>query len=127
MENTKPFRLGWRMVLIWGVLLLLVLVGFLLDFDKKLIALSILLIGSITHAFAGLLALLGLIPWVGPLLVKVITGPFIWLMNTIATFLAFLFLKKGHKVPTTEIVRFRFMVYSFLFGLLIGVLVGTLL
>lgn len=114
----------WRMVAIWGILLLLILIGFLLDLDKKALALVILLFGFLTQAFSGLLGLLGLLPWVGPILVKVITGPFLWLLNGLGTLVAFIALRRGYRV---DLLKSRIIVTTFLLGFVVGILVGTLL
>ena len=123
-KSGKKFPLGWRMVILWGAIGLLIFVGFLLGLDKKLVALVILLFGFLTQAFTGLLGLLGLLPWVGPVLVKIISGPFIWLLNGLGTLVAFLALRRGYKV---DLLKSRIIVTTFLLGLVVGILVGTLL
>ena len=123
-EARRPFLIGWRMAVVWGVILLLIGVGFFLGLDKKLLALVVLLFGFITQAFAGLLAFLALIPWVGPVLVKVVTGPILWLMNGLGTLVAFIALRRGYKV---DLIKSRILATTFLSGFVVGILVGTLL
>ena len=109
---------------IWGVILLLITVGYFLGLDKKLLALVVLLFGLLTQAFTGLLGLLALLPWVGPVLVKVISGPFLWLLNGLGTLVAFIALRRGVKV---DLLKSRILVTTFLLGFIVGILVGTLL
>ncbi|MCH7760717.1 hypothetical protein IIA15_04855 [candidate division TA06 bacterium] len=118
-DSGRTKRISWRMVGIWGIILLLITVGFLLGLDKKLIALVVVLFGLLTQAFAGLLGFLGLLPWVGPLLVKVVAGPFLWLLNSLGTLLAFIALRRGYKV---DLLKSRILVTTFLLGLLVGTL-----
>ena len=123
-EIQRRFPFTWRMVVLWGAIGLLVFIGFFLGLDKKLLALVILIFGFFTQAFTGLLGLLGILPWVGPVLVKVISGPFIWLLNGLGTLVAFIALRRGYKV---DLLKSRIIVTTFLLGLVVGILVGTLL
>jgi hypothetical protein len=123
-EMQRRFPFTWRMVILWGAIGLLVFIGFYLGLDKKFLALVILIFGFLTQAFTGLLGLLGILPWVGPILVKVISGPFIWLLNGLGTLLAFFALRRGYKV---DLLKSRIIVTTFLLGLVVGILVGTLL
>jgi hypothetical protein len=123
-EMQRRFPFTWRMVVLWGAIGLLIFIGFYLGLDKKFLALVILVFGFLTQAFTGLLGLLGILPWVGPVLVKVISGPFIWLLNGLGTLVAFFALRRGYKV---DLLKSRIIVTTFLLGLVVGILLGTLL
>ena len=64
------------------------------QWDIRAITIITLLLGYITNIFSGLVALIGLIPIVGPLIVKVITIPFFWLINSFGYFTSAYAIKK---------------------------------
>ena len=51
--------------------------------DIRAITIITLLLGYITNVYTGLVTLIGLIPLIGPLIVKVFTIPFFWLINSV--------------------------------------------
>ena len=54
--------------------------------DIRAITIITLLLGYITNVFVGLTTLVGLVPVIGPLIVKVFTIPFFWLLNGMGYF-----------------------------------------
>ena len=83
-----------------------------------------LTLGLVTKAFAGLGAVVSLIPVVGPLIVKVLTFPFFWVVNGLGYFVSVIAIKKGY---TKEMVRSRVLTVALLLGILIGYILGHLL
>ena len=61
-----------------GVIIYLMLV---FKLDIRAITIITLLLGYITNVFIGITTLIGLVPIIGPLIVKVFTIPFFWLLN----------------------------------------------
>ena len=51
--------------------------------DIRAITIITLLLGYITNVFVGVTSLIGLIPVIGPLIVNILTLPFIWIINGI--------------------------------------------
>ena len=92
--------------------------------DKKLIAVMTLTLGLLTKAFAGLGAMVSLLPVVGPLIVKLLTMPFFWIVNGLGYFVSVIAIKKGY---TKEMVRSRVLTLALLVGILIGYILGHLL
>lgn len=106
-----------------GVTLLVVLVGWLLGLNGRLVAAIAALVALLTSAFTGLIAILGLIPWVGPLLLKALSIPFLWLMNGAGYFAAIFLAQRGH---SRSVVDSRILTYVFLIGLVIGYIIGKI-
>ncbi|MEO0289493.1 MAG: hypothetical protein ABIN00_07645 [candidate division WOR-3 bacterium] len=112
------------LILIFLSLLLLVFIVFKFNLNKPIAALLILLVGMITHMFTELLALLALVPVIGPVLVKIISLPFIILLNGITYLVSFFALKKGYKM---EMLKSRSFTTTLLLGILIGYILGKII
>ena len=92
--------------------------------DIRAITIITLLLGYITNIFSGLVALIGLIPIVGPLIVKVITIPFFWLINSFGYFTSAYAIKKGYG---KDILRHRLITLLLLIGIIFGYILGHLI
>ena len=101
---------------------ILVLLAF--DVPKEIIAILTIVLSLFTKAFAGLGAVVTLIPVVGPLIVKVFALPFFWLVNGLGYIVSVIAIKKGY---TKEMVRSRVLTLALLVGILIGYILGHLL
>ncbi|MEO0233690.1 MAG: hypothetical protein ABIN39_06460 [candidate division WOR-3 bacterium] len=112
------------LILIFLSLLLLVFIVFEFNLNKPIAALLILLVGMITHMFTELLALLALVPIIGPVLVKIISLPFIILLNGITYLVSFFALRKGYKM---EMLKSRSFTTTLLLGILIGYILGKII
>ncbi|MEO0281755.1 MAG: hypothetical protein ABIN05_05345 [candidate division WOR-3 bacterium] len=112
------------LILIFLSLLLLVFIVFEFNLNKPIAALLILLVGMITHMFTELLALLALVPVIGPVLVKIISLPFIILLNGITYLVSFFALRKGYKM---EMLKSRSFTTTLLLGILIGYILGKII
>ena len=83
--------------------IILILIGIcatvylMLHFQWDFLAITIitLLLGYITNIFTGLVALIGFIPIIGPLIVKVFTIPFFWFINGMGYFTSAYAIKIG--------------------------------
>jgi len=112
------------LLLVFLSLLLLVIVVFEFNLNKPIAAILILIVGMVTHIFTELLALLALIPVFGPIIVKIISLPFIILLNAITYLVSFFALKRGYKV---EMLKSRSFTTTLLFGILIGYILGKII
>jgi len=56
------------------------------NWDIRAITIITLLLGYITNVFTGLVVLIGFIPIIGSLIVKILTSPFFWLINSTGYF-----------------------------------------
>ncbi|HEY3295807.1 MAG TPA: hypothetical protein VGL38_10230 [bacterium] len=112
-----------RTLIALAVTLLVVLVGWLLGLKGSLVAAIAALVGLLTSAFTGLIAILGLIPWAGPLILKALSIPFLWLMNGAGYFAAIFLAQRGH---SRSVVDSRVLTYVFLIGIVIGYIIGKI-
>ena len=107
-----------------GAVVLFTIVGLLAGWDKTLVAAVATLVGLLTQAFAGVLGLLALIPWLGPLLVKALSIPVIWLVNGAGYFVSVVLAGRGHG---TSVVQSRILTVVRIVGIVIGFILGKLI
>ena len=91
--------------------------------DIRAITIITLLLGYITNVFIGLTTIVGLIPVIGPLIVKVFTIPFFWLLNGIGYFTSAYAIKKGYG---RDIMSHRLISIVLLTGIVLGYILGHL-
>ena len=113
-----------RLIILWLTIAVIVVVGVELGVDKKVIGIAVAVFALATHAFVSLLALIALIPFLGPLLVTVLTLPFFWIVNGIGYWLSLLAIKRGY---AKEVVNYRVLTFAFLLGILMGYVLGKIL
>ena len=92
--------------------------------DIRAITIITLLLGYITNIFVGLTTLVGLIPVIGPLIVKVFTIPFFWLLNGMGYFTSAYAIKKGYG---SDIINHRLITIVLLTGIVLGYILGHLI
>ncbi|MFQ6609376.1 MAG: hypothetical protein ACE5D7_01115 [Fidelibacterota bacterium] len=111
---------------IFALLLTFATVCILLYFgvDKKAIAIVTIIVGFITHAFAGLSALIAMVPIVGPLIIKVFTIPFFWILNGMGYFTSVVAIKKGYG---KDVMTHRLITVALLTGIVLGYILGHLI
>ncbi len=118
------FRPYWRAALVWVIICGVIVAGIVLRWDKKLVAAGLIVFGLMTQAFSAVVALVGAVPVVGPLVIKVVTFPFIMLVNGIGYLVTFFALRRGYKV---DVIKARILIGTFLVGMILGFLLGRFL
>ncbi|MCF7797582.1 MAG: hypothetical protein K9N36_07410 [Candidatus Marinimicrobia bacterium] len=118
------FESNWKPIVFILATVAFVLVGLQFHWDKKLMAGLVVLVGILSNAFAGVVALLGLIPFLGPLLIKVLSIPFFWILNALGYFVSIFFVRKGYG---TQVVNSRVLTIVLLVGVVIGYILGKLI
>lgn len=125
MSEKKSFFKQYKFHL---VLWLLIASGIILalqyGIDQKLVVFSTVILGIFTQVFAGLGALIAMVPIVGPFLVKIITIPFFWLINALGHGVSVVAIKKGY---SKELVKSRVLTVAILVGIVIGYIMGNLI
>lgn len=125
MERLRQIaRAYWKIIVAFAIVMLLIWAGFLLHIDKKIIAFAVIIFGFVTQLFTELLAIIALIPLLGPFIVKVISLPFILIINGLAYIVTFFAFKKGYKI---EVARSKMFTTAILIGIIIGFILGKLL
>ena len=92
--------------------------------DEKIVVFSTLVLGIFTQVFAGLGALIAMIPIIGPILIKVVTIPFFWMINAMGHGVSIVAIKKGY---TNELVKSRVLTIALLIGIVLGYIMGNLI
>ena len=92
--------------------------------DIRAITMITLLLGYITNVFVGITTLLGLVPVIGPLIVKVFTIPFFWLLNGMGYFTSAYAIKRGYG---RDIMSHRLITIILLIGIVLGYILGHLI
>ncbi|MFQ6608818.1 MAG: hypothetical protein ACE5EE_09820 [Fidelibacterota bacterium] len=107
-----------------GLILILVPTLVLLGVPKEIVAFVTVVLSLLTQAFAGLAALIAMIPFIGPIIVKVLSIPFFWLVNALGYFVSVLAIKKGY---TKQVISSRVLTIAVLVGIVIGYILGNFL
>jgi hypothetical protein len=125
-QNKNRKKPGKRKGMFIALILVLLLIPLLvyLGVPKEIVAFVTLVLGLLTKAFAGFAALIAMIPIIGPLVVKVLSIPFFWLVNSLGYFVSILAIKKGY---TRQVVNSRVLTLSVLVGIVIGYILGNVL
>ena len=92
--------------------------------DASVIAGSVVVVGLVTNAFAWLLGFIGLVPIIGPLIVKVLSLGFIWLLNAVGYLVSFVAIKRGY---SKDVLTYRGLTVAVIIGIVIGFVVGRLI
>ena len=95
-----------------------------LEWDVRAIAIITLVVGYITTVFAGLSILTASIPIIGPIIVKLFTIPFFWMLNLTGYFTSMVAIKKGYG---KTVMSHRIITITLLTGIVIGYILGYLI
>ena len=111
-------------ILLWVLIGVAVVVALQYGVDEKIVVFTTLILGIFTQVFAGLGALIAMIPIIGPILIKVITIPFFWMINALGHGVSIVAIKKGY---TNELVKSRVLTIALLIGIVLGYIMGNLI
>jgi len=131
MVPAEPFASGGRawwqswkvMVVLWIAILGLIWVALAYNVNKSVIAGSFVIVGLISNAFAWLLGVIALVPVVGPLIVKVLSIGFIWILNAVGYLVSLVAIKRGY---SRDVLTYRGVAIALLIGIVIGIIIGKL-
>ena len=111
-------------ILLWVLIGVAVVVALQYGVDEKIVVFTTLILGIFTQVFAGLGALIAMIPIIGPILIKVVTIPFFWMINALGHGVSIVAIKKGY---TNELVKSRVLTVALLIGIVLGYIMGNLI
>ena len=111
-------------ILLWILIGVSVVVALQYGVDEKIVVFTTLILGIFTQVFAGLGALIAMIPIIGPILIKVVTIPFFWMINALGHGVSIVAIKKGY---TNELVKSRVLTIALLIGIVLGYIMGNLI
>ena len=118
------FKLRWKHLLVWIVILLIIIIALKMGVDEKIVVFVTLALGFFTQIFAGFGALIAMVPWIGPFIIKVFTIPFFWMLNAMGYFVSIIAIKKGY---SKQLTRSRVLTVALLFGTIIGYILGHII
>ena len=111
-------------ILLWILIGVSVVVALQYGVDEKIVVFTTLILGIFTQVFAGLGALIAMIPIIGPILIKIITIPFFWMINALGHGVSIVAIKKGY---ANELVKSRVLTIALLIGIVLGYIMGNLI
>ena len=111
-------------IFLWVLIGVAVAVALQYGVDEKIVVFSPLVLGIFTQVFAGLGALIAMVPIIGPILIKVVTIPFFWMINALGHGVSIVAIKKGY---TNELVKSRVLTIALLIGIVLGYIMGNLI
>lgn len=115
---------NWKvMVPVWLAIIGLVWLGIERRVDVSVIAGAVVVVGLITNAFAWLLGIIALVPLIGPLIVKVLSIGFIWLLNGVGYLVSYIAIKRGY---AKDVLTYRGLTVAVIIGICIGFVLGKL-
>lgn len=125
MNKVRQFLSTYRNAIItWLVIAVLVQLGFYLSVDRDIIAFVVVLVGIFGQAFAALIAWIGLVPIVGPIVAQVLSLPFIWILNGVGYLVSIVAIKRGY---SKEVLNYRVITVILLIGITLGYILGKLI
>jgi len=121
-EPDKVWYRNWKvMVPLWLAIIAFAWWANQKRVDATVIAGSVVVVGLITNAFAWLLGIIALVPLIGPLIVKVLSIGFVWLLNAIGYLVSFIAIKRGY---SQDVLTYRGLTIAVIIGIVIGYILG---
>jgi hypothetical protein len=122
-ELIKPRRrASWKvMVPLWIALIVLVVAAYYRHWDARLVGGGALIVALLSNAIAWLAATISLVPILGPLIVKILALPFIWLLNGIGYITSLVAIRRGF---SKDVLTYRGLTIALIVGIVIGYVVG---
>lgn len=112
------------MVVLWVVMLGLAWWAAQEHVNPAVIGGSLVVVGLVSNAFAWLLGIIALVPLVGPLIVKVLSIGFLWLLNAVGYLVSFIAIKRGY---SKDVLTYRGLTVAVIIGIIIGYVLGKLI
>ncbi len=118
------FKAFWKTILTWVVIVSFIVIAIHYNMDKTVIGGAVVIFGIISSAFVGLLNIIGLVPFIGPLVAKILALPLFWLINALGYFASIVAIKRGY---SSEVVNYRILTVVLLVGIVIGFILGKVI
>jgi len=109
------------MVPLWLSIGALIWLGLHFNVDRSVIAGSVVVVGILSNAFAWLVGMIALVPIIGPLIVKILSIGFIWLLNAVGYLVAFVAIRRGY---SKDVLTYRGLTIALIVGIVIGFIIG---
>lgn len=125
-EEIKPPKRGaWKIMLpILALLIILGVLAYHYHWDTKTTTAGAVLVGLYSGLVGWLLGMITLVPIIGPILVKILTMSFIWLLNAVGYLVSYIAIKRGY---SKDVISYRSVTIALLVGIVIGYVIGSVL
>lgn len=110
-----------KMVLFAVALLCLFLLGQHFHWDTRVLAAVTLLFGLLSGLLVWLVGVIGLVPLIGPIIVKVLSFGFIWLLNAVGYLMSYIAIRRGY---SRDVLTYRGLTMALLIGIVIGYIIA---
>jgi hypothetical protein len=122
--SIKDFILAfWKTIAVWIIIGVFVTVALHYEIDKTVIGAVVVIFGLITQAFVGLVSIVALVPFIGPIVAKLLALPIFWMINALGYFASIVAIKKGY---SKDILNYRVLTIVLLIGIVMGYIIGKL-
>ena len=133
-EHTKIFtqesiappstRGAWKIMLPLSIALgTIAYAAWYYGWHAKAVTTGVMLFAALSHVLAWGLGIIGLVPIIGPILVKVLSLSIIWLLNAVGYLVSFTAIKRGY---SKDVLTYRGLTIALLTGIVIGYVIGNL-
>jgi hypothetical protein len=117
-------RGAWKWMLPLSVVLAVaVFAAWHFGWHAKAVTTGVVLFAAISHLFAWVVGIIGLIPIIGPLIVKVLSIGVIWLLNAVGYLVSYVAIKRGY---SKDVLTYRAVTIALITGIVIGYIIGSL-
>lgn len=121
-DDPLSWWLNWKYMLpAWVLIAGLIWLGIRYQIDSQIIAAGVFLIGLLSNAFAWMLGIIAAVPLIGPLIVKVLSLGFIWLLNAVGYLVSFVAIRRGY---SRDVLTYRGVTIALIIGIVIGFVLG---
>ncbi|MFQ6334123.1 hypothetical protein [Methylophilus sp. 3sh_L] len=110
-----------RMAVFSLALLCLLLLGQYFHWDARVLAGVTLLFGLLSGLLVWLVGVIGLVPLIGPIIVKVLSFGFIWLLNAVGYLMSYIAIRRGY---SRDVLTYRGLTMALLVGIVIGYIIA---
>ena len=118
----KDFFLAfWKTIVLWMIIGVFITIALHYEVDKAIIGGVVVIFGLITQAFIGLISIIALVPFIGPIIAKLLALPIFWLINALGYFVSVQAIKKGY---SKDVLNYRVLTIVLLLGIIIGYIIG---
>lgn len=125
MIRIRQFLRNYRVAIsAWLLILVLIYAGLYYRIDNSVVALSVLVVGVLGQAFGALVAWIGFVPLIGPMVAHVLSLPFIWLLNGVGYLVSVVAMRRGY---SKDVLNYRIITITLLFGITLGYVLGKIL
>ena len=121
----KPNPTRWRIMLpVILVIAGLVWLGVEYQIDELVIAGIAFVFAVLSGALAWVVGLITLVPIIGPLVIKILSIPIVWLINGLGYVISLVAIKRGY---SQDVLTYRGLTITLIIGIVIGFVLGSLL